>query len=226
MNSPASPRGFRQPRCNGCGLTTGLCVCSLWPPLPCRVRVSVVMPRSEARSASNTARLLALWLPGVELHVHGSELAPREPEGLVQQPDTALLFPSAGPPPALPTIVRHLLVPDGTWSQARRIERRWFAPYALPRLQLSSEWPSVYQLRRGRRGLCTFEATAIALGLLEDVPLGRTLLDRFAEWARRALLLKPGGPPIAAAPVGIDEALPRVTHPATSALNELARIST
>lgn len=223
MTSPGSARGFRQPRCSGCGLTAGLCVCRLWAPLACRTQVSVVMPRSEARSASNTARLLSLWLPNVELHVHGSELAPRQPEGLVQRPGSALLFPSGGPPPALPASVRHLLVPDGTWSQARRIERRWFAPHALPRVQLSAQWPSVYQLRRGRPGLCTFEATAIALGVLEDVPLGQMLLERFAEWARRAHLLKAGGPPIEGPPASVDTAPPRVTHPAASALETLPR---
>ena len=177
----------------------------LYGGLECPVSVSVVMSRPEARSASNSARLLALWLPGVELHVRGGPGDAAEPEGLSARPDSALLFPGAGEPEPLPAGVRHLIVPDGTWSQARRIERRWFAGRGLPRVALSGPWPSVYALRRQREacspggsrgdsgGLCTFEAVAIALGLLHDRSLAATLLERFAEWARRARALKAGG---------------------------------
>jgi DTW domain-containing protein YfiP len=201
--------------------------------------ISVVMPRSEARSASNSARLLALWLPQTELLVCGGQDGTQEPAALVDRAGSALLFPTfrglaahalsppqpggAGPdpepsPPAaalglslpgtgvasgtphgsisrpMPEGARHLIVPDGTWSQARRIERRWFAPYALPRIELHGDWPSAYRLRRSSQGVCTFEAASIALGLLADAPLACALLDRFAEWARRARQLKTGGP--------------------------------
>jgi DTW domain-containing protein YfiP len=155
----SSPRGFRQPRCTACALSEPLCICRLWVPLSSPIDFSVVMPRSEARSASNSARL-----PG------GSVSA------------------------ALPQAIQHLIIPDGTWSQARRIERRWFAPHALPRLSLDAHWPSAYGLRRGRSGLCTFEAAVIALGLLQDAALAQTLLHRFAEWAKRARWLRDGGP--------------------------------
>jgi DTW domain-containing protein YfiP len=194
------PRGFRQSRCAGCGLTEAGCVCGAFPRLPSPIAISVVMTRSEARSASNSARLLRLWLPGVALHVSGGEDDFGGPEALVARPKSALLFPGGARPEPWPTGVEHLLVPDGTWSQARRIERRWFAPSGLPRLALDGSWPSVYGgLRRGREGLCTFEATALALGLLGHAELAETLLTRFAEWAQRAQRLKAGGDPLAGA---------------------------
>jgi DTW domain-containing protein YfiP len=124
--------------------------------------------------------------------------------------------------------VRHLIVPDGTWTQARRIERRCFAASGLPRISLDAGWPSVYSLRRGREGsstgestglhsggssgchsgsywgcnsgsysgLCTFEASAVALGLLGHAALAGALLERFVEWVRRAQRLKAGGGPL------------------------------
>jgi DTW domain-containing protein YfiP len=110
-------------------------------------------------------------------------------------------------------------VPDGTWSQARRIERRWFAPYALPRIELHGDWPSVYQLRRSSQGVCTFEAASIALGLLADAPLAGALLHRFAEWARRAAQLKTGGP----WPVGIPSLDQHAQHPAATYLASAER---
>jgi DTW domain-containing protein YfiP len=232
---PVKPRGFRQPRCAGCGLTPATCVCTAYPRLTSSIAISVVMTRSEARSASNSARLLSLWLPGVELHVHGREGCPREPEALVARPGSALLFPGGAQGQPLPPDVRHLIVPDGTWAQARRIERRWFAPSGLPRIALDASWPSVYRLRRGGEGglysglsgvysslyssLCTFEATALALGLLGQASLAEALLERFVEWARRAQRLKAGGSPRSA------PAAPGATggHPATDMLRALAQ---
>jgi tRNA-uridine aminocarboxypropyltransferase len=177
-------------------------VCTLFAPLACRVGISVVMSSAEARSASNSARLLSLWLPGVELHVRGGEGGRAgqvsghvaDPEPLLARPGSALLFPGAGRGAPLPRDVRHLIIPDGTWSQARRIERRWFASHGLPRVELEGAWPSLYELRRGRQGVCTFEAAAIALGLLDDPALAEALLARFACWATRARQLKAGGP--------------------------------
>jgi DTW domain-containing protein YfiP len=213
------PRGFRQPRCAGCGLTGSGCVCALYPRLEGPIAVSVVMTRSEARSASNSARLLSLWLPGVELHVRGGADDPGGPEALLGRPGSALLFPGNGRAESLPEGVRHLIVPDGTWAQARRIERRWFAASGLPRVSLEGPWPSVYGLRRGGEGLCTFEAIALALGVLGQVPLAEALLGRFGEWARRAQRLKGGGGgPDTAAPMGPEPTQP---HPAVRLLRAL-----
>jgi DTW domain-containing protein YfiP len=189
-------------------------VCGLHGRLDCPLSISVVMSRPEARAASNSARLLALWLPDVALHVRGAGGGGIEPEALTARDGTALLFPGAGHPEPLPPGVRHLIVPDGTWAQARRIERRWFAAQGLPRVALWGPWPSVYGLRRGREGLCTFEAVAIALGLLHDRELAALLLERFAEWARRAQQLKAGGAP---APL----ARATAEHPAIGVLRSL-----
>lgn len=191
------PRGFRQARCSGCGLSQPTCVCELWPALPAPLQISVVMSPSEARSASNTARLLALWLPETRLFVRGGRSEVDSPDALLSRTNSAVLFPGGTPEaelsPADWSSLEHLIVPDGTWSQARRIERRWFAPGALPHIELSAAWPSIYSLRRGSGGLCTFEAVAIAIALARSPDLARTLLERFSEWARRAQWLKAGG---------------------------------
>lgn len=225
------PRGFRQARCSGCGLTDALCLCGAWPALPAACAVSIVMPGSEARAASNSARLAALWLSGGSLHVRGAE-GVAEPGELLSRPGTALLFPRGNTPAPPPRGVTHLLVPDGTWSQALRIERRWFAAAGLPRVELEPTWPSAYGLRRSgaarseRKGplrgavrgqLCTFEAIAIALGVLGERELACTLLARFAEWARRARWLKSGGPTPGGAREPVPEVLPE--HPAARRLS-------
>ena len=178
------------------------------------------MPECEARAASNSARLAQLWLAGSQCHVRGAD-GLRDPAQLLGRPGTAILFPGAGSPAAALGEIRHLIVPDGTWSQALRLERRWFAPAGLPRLELDPKWPSVYGLRRARAPLpqsqlCTFEAVAIAHGVLGEPALARTLLARFAEWARRARWLKSGGPAPGAARVPVPGELP--AHPAALGL--------
>jgi DTW domain-containing protein YfiP len=183
----------------------------------------------EARAASNSARLASLWLTGSTCHVRGetrqhqepaarAEPGLRAPDELIARPGSALLFPGGKEPAPPPGDVRHLIVPDGTWSQARRLERRWFASAALPRVELAGHFPSAYGLRRRadpqlRSQLCTFEAIAIAIAQLADPALARTLLARFAEWARRARWLKSGGPAPDAAPEPLPLDLPE--HPAS-----------
>jgi DTW domain-containing protein YfiP len=205
-------RGFRQKRCSGCGLTAELCVCRLWPPLESPLAISVVLSPQESRAASNSARLCALWLSQSTLHVRGQQ-GLVDPAELVARPDSAVLFPGGPERRPLPQQLRHLIVPDGTWSQARRIERRWFAAHALPRVELDPGLPSAYVLRRGGRGLCTFEAIAIAIGLTKDPALARVLLQRFAEWARRARWLKAGGPAPGAV---LDGSVEAAQHPAAA----------
>lgn len=103
----------------------------------------------------------------------------------------ALLFPSersrelsewSGPLP------EHLIVPDGTWSQARRLVRRYPVLQTLPALRLP-EVTSLYRLRRGtaKGQLCTSEAIATALHLLGEVEPARALLQVLLEWQARAM---------------------------------------
>jgi DTW domain-containing protein YfiP len=194
-------------------------VCALWPPLEAPFEISIVMSPQEARAASNSAQLALLWLTGSRRYVRGNA-GLSDPGELAARPGSALLFPGGRERQPLPSVSPlHLIVPDGTWSQARRIERNWFAPHALPRLELDPALPSVYALRRARlpdrparvsseptgagapgavppvptSALCTFEAIAMAIGLLGNAPLADTLLRRFAEWARRARWIKAGG---------------------------------
>jgi DTW domain-containing protein len=228
-----APRGFRQARCQGCGLTPALCLCSAWPALQAPFEVSVVMSRAEARAASNSGRLAALWLSGARCHVQGqreAEAGLRDPAQLLR-PGSALLFPGGNAASVLPHDVQHLIVPDGTWSQALRIERRWFAAAALPRVSLDAGWASAYGLRRAGREpraqatdprgtLCTFEAIAIALAVLGQPELASHLLGRFAEWARRARWLKSGGFESGAAAPSAPP-LERPEHPALARLRAL-----
>ncbi len=222
-------RGFGRARCDGCGLPAPLCLCGAHPPLDAQTQVLVVLPAAEARSTSNTARLLRLWLPEqVTLHVLGESAGPLRH---ALPPKGELLFPTAGaraldepaparlggaPPPralARPGEPEPLIVPDGTWAQAQRLRRRILTTAArpLPEVRLTRPWPSAYTLRRKARGPCTLEAVAIALALRGDAAAALALLERFAGWVRAGQAVRRGAASEATAALS-------APHPAASAL--------
>jgi DTW domain-containing protein YfiP len=191
------------------------CVCTLWSKLAVQTEVCVLMARSEANKPTNTGRLLSLWLEGCSVQirgerqyvqhehdphghhagqagmttVHSKELATWAEEG------TAVLFPSpnAIPIEELPR-PRRLIVPDGCWSQARRIMTKNLNPLGLPHVQLTVLTPGSYALRRGAaQSLCTFEAVTAALRCWEAPETTAELTRRFEDWHTRALALR-GGP--------------------------------
>lgn len=126
------------------------------------------------------------------LATHDAEL-PELPEG------AALLFPDEsseedGPAPTLrPTL---LVVPDGTWRQARRMVARSETLRALPRLSLKDPpvSPSVRCALPGRSS--TISAVAQALGMLDgpDVEAAlRSVQTMFVERTLRMRGLRPAG---------------------------------
>lgn len=197
------PRGFRLERCARCALPTLLCVCKDDAPLSTSTRLELVLPRTETRSTTNTARLLKLWLPdNTSITVVGEHRqAPAPAPAPTPLPkDSALLFPTSDSVPldtlpALANLPTTLVIPDGTWSQARRLARREMTQHSLPTVALAANWPSSYTLRRRSRGLCTFEAVAIALAYSDNSSLAQQLLARFHRWQHRAALLRTGLPP-------------------------------
>ncbi len=150
-------------------------------------RVVVVMHAREVTRPSNTGRLAPLLLERAEVRIHGALGAPVRLDDLLAEPGAAVLFPDPDAAPLDPLHPpRTLVVPDGSWRQARRIARREGGLAALPRVRLSETAPSAYQLRchPSPDRLATFEAIAQALGVLEGPELEATLLagfDRFVQ---------------------------------------------
>jgi DTW domain-containing protein YfiP len=63
-----------------------------------------------------------------------------------------------------------LIVPDGSWRQTRRMIIRETALHGIPHVTLPRGLRSEYRLRHQPHGdaLCTFEAIARAIGILES----------------------------------------------------------
>jgi DTW domain-containing protein len=173
----------------------GLCVCSLIPdpPLQTRTRLVLFVHRDEDRKTTNTGRLAGECIAGSEVRVRGLQHQPCPT--FVAAPGTRplLLFPHPDatplervPPSEAPFT---LIVPDGTWRQARRVRSRVPGLAAVPSVTLPAGERSIYRLRSESRegGLATIEAIARAFELLEG-PHVRAALERvFRAMVERTL---------------------------------------
>jgi DTW domain-containing protein YfiP len=150
----------------------------------------LVVPWVEARKPSNTGLLAARCLENSTVQIrrkHSGPLrAPQIREGelplvLFPSPDASPLTNYASSPQPIA-----LIVPDGSWPQARthRHLLRHHTCVTLPPLG-----PSEYRLRTEPEvgGLATFEAIARALGILEGEAIRTAMIDVFRVFVERTL---------------------------------------
>ena len=159
-------------RCGTCRMHATLCICALVPRLQTRTRLTLLVHYREARKPTNTGQLAARCLERSAVEIFGQHGRLIEPP-LVHDEVPLLLFPDDD---ALP-IARYatcdrpiaLFVPDGNWTQARKVRRRGPGFAAIPCVTLPDAGPTEYRLRAEPRsgGLATLEAIARALRLLE-----------------------------------------------------------
>jgi DTW domain-containing protein len=186
---PRVIRSQRLVQCDGCGLPATTCICAELPTIATRTRIVVVMHRREAFRTSNTGRLAVKILPNSERAVRGGNHPRPPPTDLAGK--RLVLFPQEGarllsPGDASDETV--LIVPDGTWSQAQRVLRREPCARGAEIVRLPPRSPTRYSLRRNTRdgAVCTFEAIAAALGLLEGGDIEARMLASFETFLTRA----------------------------------------
>jgi len=126
---------------------------------------------------------------------NGREALPDDPVTWTTEQTPLLLFPCKDAIPLDAWRADHaakaitLIVPDGTWRQTNRVRRRVPGLAAIQAVSLTSTQASNYRLRRTHVGsrLATFEAIALALGILEGPAIEAHLLHVFRAIVDRAL---------------------------------------
>ena len=181
-------------RCERCRMREDLCICSELPTITTKTRVVIVMHKCEVLKSTSTARLLQNILPNCVSFVVGlpedlpghsidltDELAPSS-HPLVLYPETGCKELSYEDSERSTT----LIVPDGTWTQAKRILHRREELWRVPRRQLPVGRRTSYTLRRNQapEGMCTAEAVARALGILEGSARGGVVQDQIESAVR------------------------------------------
>lgn len=158
--------------CLRCKRPESHCLCALIPTLVPQTRVVVLQHPSEARHALNTARLAVLGLSGARRLV--GEHFRREQWA---EPGWAphVLFPGEGAQvvtPGCPAAAGgpiQLIVPDGTWTHARKLLHINPELAALPRVMLPAGLTTRYRVRHAdiAGALSTIEAVTHALNAIE-----------------------------------------------------------
>ena len=189
-----SPRALTYPgihesdRCGRCRLHPKFCICQRWTPLELGTRVITYVHQRESPKSSNTAYFAAATLSNFDVRIYGArDVVPKSDDLIDDARRVCILFPGddsevlsqawvdADPRPVT------LVVPDGSWRQARRVARRVLNAESLPRVVLPPGAPSRYiQRRQSQPGhVSTFEAIARALGVLEGADVQEALEGLF-----------------------------------------------
>lgn len=181
---PGGGRARGSLRCPRCRMHVPLCLCEALPRIGTETEVRLLFGRDERDKTTNTGRLLDLCL---------SECGPWDPEADAPDRRTYVLFPDPEAP-VLDAAFAHLdprpltlVVPDGRWTPARRLVRKQLAH--LPRLNLPDGPPTRFRLRKPPQPhhLCTLEAVARALGVIEGHHVEAALRDVLERMVDRTL---------------------------------------
>jgi len=186
--------------CTRCHAPRALCYCALLPRIDTDTSVSIIVHRSEICRATATAGTAHLCLPNSRVFPYGRAEESFDIGALLSAPGSALyLFPEPHAEVLDAALIAslappiHLIVPDGSWAQAKRIRRRVPALFAMRIAQLPPQEKSRYQLRNAREEhqLCTLEAIAAALGIIEGPEIQQGLLHALEIQVERMKCKRP-----------------------------------
>jgi DTW domain-containing protein YfiP len=169
-----------------------------------RGRVLIPMHAAERKLPTNTARFAVATIPGCEIRMRGFRDRPMDEAGFIEPGrETLFLYPAEGAEELRPVSGAYtLVVPDGSWRQARKVavRERIFRENRdrIRFVKLPPGPPSRYLLRRetAPEHVCTFEAVARALGVLEgpagvaiqaSLELAFEIMIERSRWARGLL---------------------------------------
>jgi DTW domain-containing protein YfiP len=166
-----------------------MCFCDQIVEHETKTRVSIIMHHREKHLTSNTAKLATLTLKNAAIYMRGLPENPFSLEQLNLEAGTLplYLFPDEDALELNDEFLAkhpgpyHLIVPDGTWNQAKKVRRREPGLSELLCVKISENVKGEYKLRRGVRedGVCTFEAIVHALEVLENKTVADDLMRQF-----------------------------------------------
>lgn len=183
-------------RCKSCGMSATACLCDAVPRIEVRTKVCLVIHHRELSRRSNTGLLAMRALLNSDVRVRGEQREALDlKELLTARYRSFLFYPSADAVELNEALVLQdsrpiqLLVPDGTWRQARKINSRHPELRDLPRVKISRPNRSVFQLRAQSKPerMATLQAIAEALGIIEGDRVREQLMKLYQTKIERTL---------------------------------------
>jgi DTW domain-containing protein len=182
--------------CETCGASATACLCDVVPRIDVRTKVCLVIHHREVSRSSNTGLLAIRALVNSEVRVRGEHREALDLQDLLtKQYRSFLFYPSADAVELNQALVMQeprpiqLLVPDGTWRQARKIHSRQPELRDLPRVKISAPNESIFQLRAQSKPerMATLQAIAEGLGVIEGDRVRVQLMKLYQAKIERTL---------------------------------------
>jgi DTW domain-containing protein len=189
-------RKVREP-CPICTASRTLCLCDAVPRIELKTKIALVIHHRELSRNSNTGLLALRALVNSEVRIRGEGREALDLQDLLSpQYRTFLFFPCADAVELDRTLVTQdrrpiqLIVPDGTWRQAKKILSRQPELKELPRVKISTPNQSTFQLRAQSRPerMATLQAIAQGLGVIEGDPVRAQLMKLYGTKIERTLI--------------------------------------
>ena len=171
-------------------------MCAELPRLNLRTRIALVIHHRELARSSNTGLLAHQSLVNSEVRIRGESREVLDLTGLLSPEYRSLLFyPSNDALELDHELVCHdvrpiqLIVPDGTWRQARKIHSRHPELKDIPRVKISAPNHGIFQLRAQSRPerMATLQAIACALRIIEGDLVAAQLMKLYHARVDRTL---------------------------------------
>ncbi|MBF0363288.1 MAG: DTW domain-containing protein [Oligoflexia bacterium] len=180
-------------RCSICFLHKPLCICEQAKSIQVNTKVKFhfVVHANEWKTVSNTVRILEMLLINKEIYTFadGNQSIHTSWEKLPKiqgsKKNVAILFPLASvylnvsanvspdtdaPTNAAADTITDLIIPDGNWTNAKRIAKKIHLATGAPFIAIKSDRKSSYRLREQPKEnfLSTYEATILAIKYFES----------------------------------------------------------
>lgn len=191
----AHQRKIKEP-CEICAASRHACLCDMLPRMELRTKICLIIHHRELSRSSNTGLLALRALVNSEMRIRGEGREALDLKDLLtSQYRTFLFYPSSNAVELDKALVMQetkpiqLLVPDGTWRQARKIHSRQRELRDLPRVKLSAPNNSVFQLRAQSQPerMATLQAIADGLGIIEGDRVRAHLMKLYHAKIERTL---------------------------------------
>jgi len=167
------------------------------PRIDLQTKIALVIHHRELSRNSNTGLLALRVLINSEVRIRGEGREALDLQDLLSPHyRTFLFFPCAGAVELDRKLVNQdrtpiqLIVPDGTWRQAKKILSRHPELKDLPRVKISMPNQSTFQLRAQSRPerMATLQAIAHALGVIEGDSVRAELMKLYDTKIERTLI--------------------------------------
>lgn len=183
--------------CDGCFMHLDRCICSFFPNLDLKTKVSLVIHAAELKHTTNTGRLAIKSLANSEMRVRGFERIRLDLSDLLSPKyRTFLFYPSDDAQELNEDLVSQsdlpiqLIVPDGSWRQAFKVHSRHPELKDIPRVKISTPNTSTHFIRNetNEYGMATLQAIALALGIIEGPEVKEKLMKLYQAKLEQTLM--------------------------------------